>query len=337
MHTMHTNCSTEAHRPVWKLGAGFLLGLIFPLVLAEMFVRMHPPADIQEFLGDDSPLQGCYQRDPVLGADYKSYECIRQKYAVRLDELGSLTLPGSTWAWFGNSFVQAPGMLGDTATAAMPGTRMFYLKQNEPLYLRIAQARLLLKNGLRPQRLIFAFHPVDTLYLCRQPLSSIYVNDHGAITYRPRRQSGLSGTLMRHSRLALIPWLRSGQQVAKPSYRPHKVTSYVPTWLAADLRSFVRMLGDMSREYGTTVTVLLIPNRGQVFGEAKFALQDALSAMCREQQIDCCDVGQVFLEATEKPSLFLPDWHFSLRGNQLLWNALQTHLEATEKEKGNGK
>ena len=60
---------------------------------------------------------------------------------------------------FGNSFVQAAGMLGDTAQAELPDRQIFYLKRNEPIYLRVAQFRLLLVNGLRPERAFFIVLP----------------------------------------------------------------------------------------------------------------------------------------------------------------------------------
>jgi hypothetical protein len=313
------------------------MGLFLILALAEGYLRLSPPTDLFPYLGEDSPLTGCYQPDPDLGADYRSFADFRQPYAVRLDELGALDSPQPTWALFGNSFVQAPGMLGDTAAAALPNQRMFYLKLNEPPNLRIAQARLLLKQGLRPERLVFALLPIDMLILGNHPLYSIQVTKRGALTYRARRPKNGLGSLIGRSRLALVPWVRSGLAAEKPSFRVYRVTSHLPKSLIADLNTFTRMLDEMQREYGCTVTMLLIPNRDQVYGEAGYALQDALAAMCREHGIDCCDTRNVFLNATDKPSLFLPDFHFSRRGNEILFSTLQDHFEAQEKTGTAGK
>ena len=75
------------------------------------------------------------------------------------------------------------------------------------------------------------------------------------------------------------------------------------------------------------VTVLLIPNREQIVGKSKFALQDSMIALCREQGLDWFDARNVFASVTEKQTIFLPDWHFTPRGNELLLSALLDHFK----------
>ena len=97
--------------------------------------------------------------------------------------------------------------------------------------------------------------------------------------------------------------------------------------LADDLHKFMSVLGDASRKSGVPITVLLIPNREQIFGTAGYALQDAVAEMCRSERLDCFDARQIFTNDTDKPSLFLPDWHFTERGNRLLLTHLLTHFD----------
>ena len=310
-----------------RFGLGFSLGLAAPLLVAEIFVRLLPPSDIQAWLGENSQLADIYRPDPILGADYRSFEDFRRDYAARLGKLGPLDSAQPTWAWFGNSFVQAPDMLEETAQLELPGIRMFYLARNEPVNLRVVQVRLLLKNGLRSQRIVFALLPIDVAELGKQPLASILVTSHGAITYRVRNPGPPLDALLRVSRLATVAWVRSGRHVWDRSFRPTQVAWTLPPMLAGDLRKFMSVLGEASRKSAVPITVLLIPNREQIFGTAGFALQDAVAEMCRGERLDCFDARQVFGSATDKRSLFLPDWHFTPRGNRLLLTHLLAHFD----------
>ena len=315
---------------IFRFVLGLLAGITVPLILAEAYVRYHPPTDMQPFLGDSSDLTGCYRADPEIGANYAAFEDFRTDYSARLAALGALDDARPTWLWFGNSFVQAPGMLGDTAQAAMPKVRMFYLQRNERPWLLIAQMRALLEHGLHPQRIIFALLPVDAVSLCKQPLESIHVNSHGAITTRLRMPAQPFDVLLRHSQLATLAWIRSGRHVWNPGFRMSQISDTLPPPLPDDLRQLVSVIGGLSRKHGVPVTVLLIPNREQIIGKSKFALQDSMIAMCREQGLDWFDARNVFAGVQEKQTLFLPDWHFTPRGNDLLLAALLGHFNETK-------
>ncbi|HWB60016.1 MAG TPA: hypothetical protein VG733_11025 [Chthoniobacteraceae bacterium] len=308
-----------------------IAGVAAPLLLAEIYARARPPADIEVYRRDESALTGDYKGDAELGADYRSYDDFQRDYADRLRELGPLDSPRATWLWFGNSFVQAPTMLGDTAQAALPDVRMFYLRRNEQANIRVDQARLLLAHGLRPQHLIFVLLPIDIAGLGWHPLSSIYVNKSGAITYRVRMPKGPLAGLIAHSRLAFLAWVRSGEGAMDPRFHAAQVTEGLSPSILADLQAYTRNLGELSRKYGTPVTVLVIPNREQIFGKAHFFPQEAIAAMCRNEGIDCYDARDVFLNAPDKPGLFLPDWHFNARGNRMLFAGLLAHFEAMKK------
>jgi hypothetical protein len=306
---------------------GLLAGFAGALLLGEIITRLCLPEDLLPFLGEASPLTGVYRPDSEIGVDYRSVEGFRAQYRERLRELEEPNRPQETWAWFGNSFVQAPQMLGDTAQIDRPDVRMFYLRRNSQLPLFVAQLRLLLDSGLKPDRVILVLVPVDVLPLAKHPLHTIGVNSRGAIIYRWRPPQAPFNALLRSSRLALLAWVRSGRHTANPSFRPRLVTEEVPASVKQDLDTIFRVVGDVSRKHRVPVTVLLLPNREQIFGKAGHALQDYECECCRAKGIDCFDARDLFVNGSDKLSLFLPDWHFTDKGNRILLQGLYRHWQ----------
>src|SRR5262249_20824210 len=154
---------------------------ILLLGLAECFLRLFPPQDLHPYLGEESPLTGIYQPDEDFGARYASWEALAADNARRLAPYLPLERAGGgrMWAFFGNSFVQAPGMLADTVRQQLPDRPVFNLGKNEPVFLRFSQVQLLLDHGLKPQRLFVELMPVDLLTLGEQPLCTLRVTSRG--------------------------------------------------------------------------------------------------------------------------------------------------------------
>ena len=135
---------------------------------------------------------------------------------------------------------------------------------------------------------------------------------------------------MRNSRLALQSWTQTGWQVNVPRY---------PTRLLND-RYDGRMLADFTKVFGhfavaTTrrrvpVTMVLLPNYEQTARGGRLRVSGRDHAALREQGYDVCDVRQAFLDYPDKPSLFIPDKHFSDIGNRLLLATVLEHLKATD-------
>jgi hypothetical protein len=142
---------------------------------AEVHLRFWPPEDLKPFLGEESGATGPFVADPDFGYTFRSFAELRARYAGRLEELVESADPRPLWAFFGNSFVQAPRMLADTARATLRERRIFHLGRNEPLELALAEAAMLLDNGLRPERLFVLLMPVDCLLLGPRPWSLPYV------------------------------------------------------------------------------------------------------------------------------------------------------------------
>ena len=304
--------------------AGVLTGFAGALLLGEMVTRICPPEDLKPFLGEASPLSGVYRSDAELGVDYRTPADFRAQYNDRLQELEGSPRRRS-WLWFGNSFVQAPGMLGDLAQSDLPEVRMFYLRRNVPLPVQVAQLRLLLESGLKPERIIIALVPLDVVALAKQPLSTIAANQRGAIVYGWRAAPGLLEPVLHHSRLALLGWIRSGQYSINPSFQARLVTEQLPPSARQDLQTLFRIIGHLGHEHSVAITVLLLPNREQIFGKAGHALQDFEAESCRSNGIDCFDAGALFIGEKDKLSLFLPDWHFTAKANHIILQALYQH------------
>lgn len=313
-----------------QFGLGLLLGLAAPVAIGEAYLRVQPPSDIHLYLGEQSPLRGPFRPDPVLGAAYASYDTFHESYAKRLDELGPLQSTQPTWLFFGSSFVQAPGMLGDTMRALRPAERIFYLQRNEPPHVRIAQLRLLLEQGLRPRRVFFVLLPLDISVYGTTPLSMINATSKGAAIERVRLPEAPLRAVVERSRLALAAWVRSGRHRANPSFRPTHVRSGLSAQHAGDWRRLLDEIGNLSRRFETPVTLVLVPDRDQVFEGRAQEPQQTMAQIGRLAGLDVLDVKEPFLSATDKRSLYLPDWHYTPRGNAILAAAIIEHIQKLE-------
>jgi hypothetical protein len=297
--------------------------------LGEVYLRFFPPKDLQPYLGEQSPLSGLFVPDPEFGVGYTSWDAFRTDNAERLGEYLPLEYAADAkplWALFGNSFVQAPRMLADTVRVGVPSHRVFNLGRNEHLMVRFAQIRELLDHGLTPERIFLTLMPLDAWLLAQKPLDSFRVTARGALTFEPRTPPGIAGRLIRHSRLALTAWTRTNRHVANPSQRYTDLHRGLSPRHLADLRHLFAGLARHCHEHRVPVTVILIPTHEQITAGAPIGFQDAIAPMLRDVGIDVFDPREVFCRHHDKPSLFIPDKHFSPAGNALLLAELLHHL-----------
>jgi hypothetical protein len=306
--------------------AGILAALLAVAAAGEVYLRFFPPPDLRPYLGDCSPEAGSLAADPTFGVDYRSWDDFAGDNAARLAAYLPLAGDGRpTWALFGSSFIQAPGMLGDTARDALPGVRIFYLGRNETVPVRFAQARQLLAHGLRPERLVVALMPGDVAPLARHPLDTWHVTPRGAVTFRLPAPPGPLAALADASALASTAWIRAARPAGLDIHL-RRLRDHVPLCLVADLDRLLGGLACAARDHGVPVTVLLIPTFEQVTRGQRPVFQDAVLPLALRHGLDVCDVRADFLAETEKPGLFLPDKHFSPRGNRVLLAALLRHF-----------
>jgi hypothetical protein len=168
--------------------------------------------------------------------------------------------------------------------------------------------------------------PLDLVHIGRRPLSFIAVTPGGAITTRPRWPDPPWTGLVRVSRLAAIAWLRSGRADGDPGFDRRKVAAIPSARVRGDLSRILEHVADTSRRHGVPVTVVVLPDREQVFGRAGFGFQDTVRELSRSAHLDFYDARAPLVEADDKPGLFLPDWHLSQRGNTLVMQGLLAHL-----------
>jgi len=311
--------------PPWSLcraAAGAAVAALLLLGAGEAFLRAFPPSDFRPYLGDESGLAGPFRPDDRFGVQYRSWQAFEDAHPGRQTSLDS----PRCWAMFGSSFVHMQGMLADTTRTELPDRPVFNLGRNEHLYVRAAQVELLLDHGDRPERVFFVLLPNDAWPLATHSLSQLHVTPQGGIAYAPRNPGGAAGWAIDHSRLALMAWVRTGRQEGIPSFRPQTLTRGIHPALKADLARLLSGLGEASRRRDVPITVVLIPNYEQITRGAAFGFQDELTSLCHTCGLDVCDVRRAFLGADDKPGLFIPDKHFSRRGNRVLLGAILDHL-----------
>jgi hypothetical protein len=308
--------------------AGALPAVVLIAGISELFLRCYPPSDLHIYLGEDSPATGPFAPHSRWGASYPSWEAFAADNEARLGPYLPLTdHPDSrpTWAFFGNSFIQAPGMLGDHAQKGIPTRKILYLGRNEYLFVRFAQVEMLLENGLKPERIVIGLMPLDTVPLGIHPLDTLRITRKGAMTWEPPGLTGATRTLANESRLALAAWLRLAKPVPVATTFGKKLHQGIPPEIAGQLESLFRNLAEVCQSHNVPVTVLLIPTHEQIVRGSPFAFQDCLTPVLREMGFDVLDPREAFRAEPDKPGLFIPDKHFSDAGNRILLRELLAH------------
>lgn len=309
--------------------AGAFFAFAAFLLLAEAYLRLSPPDDLRPFLGEGGELSGIYRQDPVYGVAYRDADAFRMENAGRLAELAPLFDADHrppVWAFFGNSFVQAVGMLADTARSRVEDRDVFHLGQNTPLPIRFAQVDLLLQLGLRPERVFLSIMPIDTLEVGRFPLDTWRVTSGGALGYEPHLPPGLGGQLVGLSRSAFALWVRTNNHRGNPNYSSSEVHRAIDARLLEDLLDLFGALADATGRSAVPTTILLIPDERQVVRGAPFGFQDTLKPHLARLGFDVFDPRTDLISVERPGELFIPDGHYSDAGNAILLEALLRHL-----------
>jgi hypothetical protein len=315
---------------------GFVVAVGFVFAVGEAYLRVTPPGDLAEYLGSESPRSGHFRPDERYGAQYRSFADLDAdnidpwKQTPKLDEYRHLfksPRPPKVWAFFGSSFAQAPGMLADTTRKLVPTRTVFNLGKNEILPVRLAQAEMLLDEGLPIERMFVIVIPLDGFFFALHSLDQIRVTPKGGIAYIPRLPT-VGGSLAGRSRLFLQGWTQTGLHTNEPLYPTRRLNDKYDGRMLADFTKLFGLFAVTAKRHSLPVTVVLLPNHEQTTRGARFAFQDAITPPLREQGYDVLDVRRVFLDYPDKPSLLIPDKHFSDVGNRLLLSAIVEHLKA---------
>lgn len=316
------------------VACGWTVAVALVLSAGELYLRVAPPGDLAEYLGAESPRAGPFRPDPRYGAQYRSLDALLADNPGRMEPyLQFLHNPRTPkfWAFFGNSFAQAPGMLADTAREHVRTRLVFNLGKNEILPVRLAQAEFLLDAGFPVERLFVVLLPIDGHWLSQRGPDQIRVTAGGGIAYEPRVPEA-GRPLVRNSRLALQGWTQTGLHVNEPFYLMREVNTRFDGRMLADLTRMFAEFAKGAARHRVPVTVVLIPNYEQVVELTGCAFQDAVAPALRELGYDVCDVRRVFrgYPAEGKAGLFIPDKHFSPTGNRLLLATVIGHLKTAD-------
>jgi hypothetical protein len=313
------------------VACGFVVALLMVFALGEVYLRAALPGDLAPYL-PDSDRAGPFRDDPKYGVQYRSLDSLDADNPGRLDPYRPLFHnPNAppTWAFFGSSFAQAPGMLADTSRQFVPQRVTFNLGKNEPFPVRLAQAEFLLENGLKPERIFLVVIPFDVHTFALHGLDQYHAMPSGAIAYTPRLPP-FGGRIMHRSRLALKGWTRTTLHQNRPFLAASALPERVDPAIRADVRTVFAHFAETALRHRVPVTVVLLPSYEQVTRGAKFAVQEALMEDARSVGFDVCDVSEAFRAWPNKPALFIPDKHFSDTGNRLLLAEILSHLKKTD-------
>ena len=323
---MDGTVTAAGERRGWvRFAVGLVAGLMLPILAGEAYVRLQPPEDLEPYLGDQSPRSGTYRPDPRLRVDYRSIDEYVPREVPRLPDLKPLNTKEPTWLFFGNSFA---GNLSASVHEALPSHRIMHFREmKDEFHMRVAQARLLLDNGLRPDRMFFTLIPIEFARYAVRPLSWVYVNRQGAISFRFRMPVWPLDYLLNHSWLARIAWIRTKLHLANPTFRMSGIIDSVPQSVLDDFEVMFGVLGELSKKYGVPTTVILLPDRRQILGRSDFVLQTKISKLVTAAGLDVFDPRDAFLGHPDRRAIYIPDWHYSPIGDRVLLAALSRHLK----------
>lgn len=310
--------------------AGVIAGLTLPLALGEAFARLRPPANIHEFLGDDSPWRGDFVADPKQVIRYTS-----DGFHSLYDRIPLSNIPKAvdrpTWIYSGVSF--GWGIWNATEQLKLP-RRILYMHQiNDRLHMRIAHARRLFEYGIKVDRIVFVLIPLEIARYAETPLASIYVNKNGAITQRVREPVAPFNWIIAHSRLALLGYIRARLHVWLPFFRLNSISENFPPIVQSDFRFMLGQMAELQKQYGVRITIAVLPERRQVLNDnSNYAMQNAFRALGKEAGIDIYDPVGLLRDQPDRRSLFLPDWHYTDAGYDLVARDLAAHLQKLDRE-----
>lgn len=295
-------------------------------LLGEAILRCAPPADLQSYIVDSRHSNGPFSADLTLGVAYRSLQSFEDDYKERTAELSRTNQGRPVWALFGNSFVQAPGMLGDSAQAELPGKQFYFLRRNEFMQVRVAQFRLLAQLSQKPEQALFVVLPIDLFGIAENPASLTTATASGSLARR-MPSMGAGWHWMDQSRLILAAKVRSSRGELVPGFRAKDVMRPLDPLLATELNQMFREVGNIAAKAKIPVTVVYIPNREQIMGDDSSAPQEAFKTAATYGNLPFLDTTPQFRAEADRVGLLIPDGHFSARGNQVLLAAILGGLQ----------
>jgi hypothetical protein len=317
-------------RTGWLVAAGVVTGLVLPLALGEAFARLRPPKSTHEFLGDASPYIGHFVRDPKDIIRYNSDGLYSLTDLIELSSIPKRS-ENPTWVYFGVSF--GYGIWEKTDKLKLPRRVLYFHEMNDRLHMRIAHARRILEYGIKVDRMVFVLIPLEIARYTETPLASIYVNKNGALTQLVRPPRPPFDWIIDHSRLALMGYIRARFHTWLPRFRLSRITEEFPPIVENDFRFMLGQMAELQKRFGVRITVAVLPDRRQVlFDTSNYVMQNAFRAIGKETGVDIYDPVELLRAQPNRRALFLPDWHYTDEGYELVARDLAAHLLRLDKD-----
>ena len=305
---------------------GVLCAALSLLGCGELYLCCYPSADLLPYLGDDYTARACFVRDEDLPFRYRSFEEFRDDNPRWWRSCCQLSRsPSGKWLFLGNSFGFELSDYIDRQAPFAPA-RANTLDGRDPLTVRLAQIQTLLESNYCPERIFLVLTPIDLLGLGEQPLATQHLNRHGALCYRPRLPPAPFASLVRHSRLALAAWARTGQHRGNPRFRVRHLSQQIEPSLREDLATLTAGLATVCRRHATPVTVIVIPMRKEICRNTVFPVEDIVIPLLRQAEMAAVDPRPLFLSHPQPEQLYVEDGHLSQLGNQLVVEAMKRQL-----------
>lgn len=291
-----------------------LAGFLVLLLLAEVFLRHHPPKSLHQFLGDDSPISGNLAADPDFAVGFESWASLCDDNPNALSPSGWLHPHSDSardlWLFLGSSFAYE---LTGEMRRSFPERRVMNLDRREPINIRMAQVKRLLDSGCRPGHVFLVTVPVDLLHLAEYGLENHRANRRGGLVLEPAIPPAIA-----QSRLGLTAWCRFNLHKRDRSFRVLHLHRRVPERLDGELARLFAGLGKVRREHDVPITVVQIPAKKAVERNLGFAIEERLLHHCTAHEVSYLDLRRQFLSHPNPAELYVPDGHLSPAGNQMV-------------------
>ena len=323
----------RSHNKLW-LVFGILTGIFIPLILAEVYLSHFPLDEVKPFMGKESPLSGIYTPHDGFGISYKSIEDMYDDNHLndkRVSQMINNSENKRLWLICGTSF--ADSLYGD-AKKIIKGFKVAKLHRHGislPLYM--AQTEMLLKRGLRPEKIFFVILTIEAGALGDQPLDTRYISSKGALLYKPRSAPTGLDWFVRNTTTGLAAWVKSGKASGNlGGFKRKSLNKRVDDKIVADFRRLFENMVKTARTAGIDISVILVPRRRQMRKRAGFVFQDTLRPVFESLGIEVIDLKDDFFAQDDISRLYVLDGHLSKRGNKIIIKRMLASLPEKNKE-----
>src|SRR5262249_54104692 len=153
-------------------------------------------------------------------------------------------------------------MLGDQVAQQLPQVHAIYLRKNEYLAVRAAQLRLLLEQGLRPERVLFVLLPIDVVGFVVESPEQYHIDASGVLSIQTPIPDWLA-PLADKSRLAYAFGVRTHDAKRAYAQAANRLANGLAGQDRTEVKWLMHELAETCRGYGVPLSLVLLPNYEQ--------------------------------------------------------------------------